>query len=584
MGKVPPAVWCGLIFVFVVITSKSGAFYNHHSSERAEIANAIGSIGFFYGLPQVDQSGSRIFYLRTSEQGLGLYSQDIAPGKSTLLREWLTSEGKSLNGQSLLSISPDNTLIPVILSAEASKNSFEICDAGTGAAISTIKANGGTIAGGTWLAANKLAWLRQAPDTKGKRTTFRIHLAQGNHNGKWSDKEVSPALTNAPQIFTLAEDKVGWKDQDGVYALTIGQDQPVMLFQSPGGQITYVDYCQQKKKFLVTCHDKGQFYLWAFEPAPNGSLVKTQIKKSKMMESAQWINDGDGFAYLDAHVLVVKANTASVVPLEGTGVESMVAPPHGGGIYFIGMTGQEPGLGLWRCDATNLALTSVVCYSDAPSPKASRIEPIHCTLSSPKHAVKYYVYRPKNFDSHRKYPMLIGNTIFGRLAYQRDFDGPSWAEAMANCGAYIVIVERNDWFLNNANEWGEKLLAVYDHLKGDSTVDTSRVYLYGASIETTYMAKFLEHKPKPWRGLILFNPGILPKATFGPGQMHFQKVLISAGKEEYHAERFINYQQEMCASGVMVQICEHPNAAHVLTSIPATRDRILAMEEFIFEE
>jgi hypothetical protein len=61
-------------------------------------------------------------------------------------------------------------------------------------------------------------------------------------------------------------------------------------------------------------------------------------------------------------------------------------------------------------------------------------------------------------------------------------------------------------------------------------------------------------------------------------------MLISAGKEEHGSERFKRYQEEACRRGMKVEIAEHPNAAHVLTSIPSLRDRLHVMERFIFEE
>ena len=40
--------------------------------------------------------------------------------------------------------------------------------------------------------------------------------------------------------------------------------------------------------------------------------------------------------------------------------------------------------------------------------------------------------------------------------------------------------------------WEENVRAVYDYLRRDPSIDTERVYLFGASAETVYMSQCLE--------------------------------------------------------------------------------------------
>jgi hypothetical protein len=281
----------------------------------------------------------------------------------------------------------------------------------------------------------------------------------------------------------------------------------------------------------------------------------------------------------------VKADaTAKSVQVKAA-VDTLAAAPTGDGLFFVGSVGNEPGLGLWRYGVRDQSLTNLVCYSDLPSSRARRVEPVRCAAKDgAEHFLSYYLYRPMNFDWRKKYPLLIGDTVFGQFAYQHDFDGPSWAEAMANCGAYVVIVARKDWLPKDDQEWGRGVMAVYNKLKGDPTVDRSRIFLYAASLETSYMSRLIEQKAELWTGALLLNPTELPEFSTIKAGGHLPKFLISAGKEEGESKRFKKYQEGACAWGILVEVVEHPNASHVLTSIPATRDRIRAMKDFIFGE
>jgi hypothetical protein len=285
-------------------------------------------------------------------------------------------------------------------------------------------------------------------------------------------------------------------------------------------------------------------------------------------------------------MLVVKADATAAGIRLTTAVETMTVSPSGDSIFFVGSVGGEPGLGLWQYRVSSHVLTNLVCYSDMPSSRATRLDPAQCTArhGGPGRPLSYYLYRPAHFNWRKKYPLLVGDTVFGQFAYQHDFDGPSWAEAMANCGAYVVIVERKNWVPKDDQEWGRGVMTLFNELKGDPTVDCSRTFLYAASLETTFMSRLIEQRPELWRGALLLNPGQLPDlSALKPGK-RLPKMLISAGQEEHRSEQFKRYQEEACRMGMQVEVVEHANAAHTLTSIPATRGRIRAMERFVFEE
>jgi hypothetical protein len=581
--SVRPAVWIVLLVVLAIVSRESSRFYRRHGSHRSEIADAIGSIGFFYGAPQPDHSGSRVWYLRTSEKGLGLFACEVASGKLTLLKEWEQVGIRSLRGHRLLPISPDDRFLPLTISINASPGASAILEADSGKELARLEAPGLAVAEGAWMTPERLAWLSWGSSPAGTPAVFQLHLAERQPDGRWTDRSAGPPLTHANYLAGLSDDTVAWTDGSGVYTMPLASNSIATLFQPQGNRIIKMDYCRRTRQFLLTCRKDSTSSLWCLELKTNAPSDSRQLTSDKDIQSAQWINDGKGYAYLNQHMLVVRAEAdANAIQLRQAAIETAVAAPTGDGLFFVGMVGQEPGLGLWRYGAN--ALTNLVCYSASPSPHARRVQPINCVSGAGSNKLDYYLYRPANLNRHKQYPLLIGDTVFGQLAYQRDFDGPSWAEAMANCGAYVVIIGRQQWVLKDDKEWGRSVMTVFDELKGDPTLDTDKVFLYAVSAETSYVSRLLEQQPGLWQGVVLMNPGQLPALGELSAGRRFPKMLISAGKEENESARWKRFQEEACRRGVLVTVAEHPNASHVLTSIPATRDRIRAMKDFVFEE
>ncbi len=585
MKRVRPGVWIVLLVVLGVVGLESGRLYQRLTGHRTELADAIGSVGFFYGPPQPEHSGSRALYLRTSEKGLGFYACEVASGKVTLLQDWQAPGGRSFRGQSLWPLSPNDRFIPLVVSVQATPGALAICDAGSGKEVARLAEPGWIVTQGAWLTPEKLAWLRRRNPEVKRPEPFELHLTERQPDGRWADQIAGVTLTNVSCLTALSGDTIAWMDAKGIYALNLASSVISPLFSAPGKQIAELNYSREHQQFLVTCKEKQGRSVWRLELKADAPNDFSRLTSDKNIRRAQWVNDGAGYAYLSRDTMVVKADAAASRVEVKAAVDTLVAAPTGDGLFFVGSVGHEPGLGLWRYRASDQSLTNLVCYSDRPSSRARRVEPVRCVANDAAgHLLHYYLYRPVNFNWRRKYPLLIGDTVFGQFAYQRDFDGPSWAEAMANCGAYVVIVARKDWFPKDDQEWGRGVMTLYNYMRGEPTIDYGRIFLYGASLETSYLSRLIEQKPELWRGALLLNPGELPDLTAIKAGRRLPRILISAGKEEGETERFKKYQEEACARGILVEVVEHPNSAHVLTSIPASRGRIVAMKDFVFEE
>jgi dipeptidyl aminopeptidase/acylaminoacyl peptidase len=212
----------------------------------------------------------------------------------------------------------------------------------------------------------------------------------------------------------------------------------------------------------------------------------------------------------------------------------------------------------------------------------------HGTLILPsRRKVDYYIYLPAGFNRHsaRKYPLVIGCTFYviANRVYQFRPHGPPWAQAIANCGAFVVIVDRPSWW-GDIDKWGESVMAVYDLLVKNPTVDRRHVFLYGASAETQYLSEVLVKHPALWSGALLLNPGTLPDLSRLPRGQSGPRMLMSLGELEHGDERMKRYQQEALNYGTPVEFVVHKGATHWLQGKTAVCERTQAMIRFLFDE
>jgi hypothetical protein len=241
-------------------------------------------------------------------------------------------------------------------------------------------------------------------------------------------------------------------------------------------------------------------------------------------------------------------------------------------------------MGIWQYDVASEELRSVVSAFDLPSVYAKTIVPVRSTITlSNGRNVDCIIFPPANPNPHKKYPLLIGDTVIesrdnGRL-------GTMWMAdlAQANCGAYVAIVNRKYWFIGVEN-WGNNVLGVYKTMAQNPRIDTSQVFLFSVSAETAYMSEFVTNSPGLWKGIILLNPSGLPDFSNSPRFSRRPKILISAGSEENEEDRFKKYQEESLQSGVMVEYVIHPGEGHYIVGNAGHLERAKAMMHFIFEE
>ncbi|HZQ45785.1 MAG TPA: hypothetical protein VFC07_02135 [Verrucomicrobiae bacterium] len=576
MKPAQPGVWIILIVGLLTIVRGARLIYRSHGGHRGEVATALGSINTIYGTPRSDALGSKVLYLQSSQAGIGLFSADVGSGKKQLLHE------KSVMGyiDCVSPFSPDDALFALVTDSIYDSGYLSICLADSMQELARIQAPQWHVFEIAWLTPEKLVcWGRP-----GNGAPF--HFIQKQPDGAWKTWTSDILATNASCLTSLSSNAFAWLDANGLCVMNTTSNSVTTVFKTDKRKVGDFSFSPETGEFLVTCRENDLYSLWRFKPGKNTPDEIGQLASDKHIYNARWINGNKGYAYLDQKTLVLKADAGSQsLRLPNIAAEKIMVAEDGHRLFFTGTVTNEPWEGLWSYDIAKETLANVVPYSDHLSTQVFRTDPVLCGVhTSSNRWLYYYVYWPANFDRHKKYPMLMGDTPFLTLnaLYQKSAHGPNWAEAIASCGAYVVIVDRNSWFGDLAN-WDKDVMDIYHRLIPDPTIDTSRVFLFSASAETRPMSTLVEEKPELWKGAMFLNPTILPKLSKLDPNRRLPKIFLSAGEEEKESKRFKEFQQEAFGRGINVEVQEISKTGHYLISTSAVRARTIGMTRFVFE-
>jgi hypothetical protein len=380
--------------------------------------------------------------------------------------------------------------------------------------------------------------------------------------------------------------------------LNLASNTPALLldFQTLAGNgdtLQSFSYMGQTGQLLLTVTHRQQDYLLKITPGSPDPPVRLPARE--LTRAGVWLNGTNGgAAYLcpkpGNNSLMVQSDTfGDSVRLFAKGnVEAFTASADGRRLFIVGVNSNEPAPGIWQYDVLSRRLNCVVPWTERASPDARRVDAQHGTFTLPSgRKVGYYLYLPAGFNRHsaRKYPLLIGCTAFGiaNRLFQNRPHGPLWAQAVADCGAYVVIVDRQYWF-KGIEQWGENVMGGYELLVKNPTIDRQRVFLFAASAETKYLSEVMVGHPSLWRGALLLNPTALPELSGLPRGQPGPRMLMSLGELEHGEERMKRYQQEALRYGAPVEFVVHKGATHWLQSKPAVYERTQAMIRFLFDE
>jgi dipeptidyl aminopeptidase/acylaminoacyl peptidase len=289
------------------------------------------------------------------------------------------------------------------------------------------------------------------------------------------------------------------------------------------------------------------------------------------------INSGKGYTYLTSdtaekdirpaspslnNTLFVKKDADSQ-PVQILGEKGIVDYTlNGGELFIIGSLTNEP-CGIWRYNVKSGYLDRI--YSSLPSSKYAKfITPQFYSITNVQgKVVNYHLWPPANMLSHKKYPLMIGQTSYRWLAE---------AQVAANSGCYFAIADRPTFGSDKIDNWSEDVMSVYLDLEKNATVNIHHVYLFGTSIEGSYLSALMQEKSELWKGAFL-------EGATGPllAQDRNLEMAIVVGNHDVRLDSVQKYVTRAAWNGVPIKAVLR-NGSHkaIATSTPKANCRALA--------
>ncbi|HEX5398613.1 MAG TPA: LamG-like jellyroll fold domain-containing protein [Verrucomicrobiae bacterium] len=362
-------------------------------------------------------------------------------------------------------------------------------------------------------------------------------------------------------------------------------DSPLVWLDPNMNLLTGLDYSAEAGSLLLKRTENGSDTLWRVR-VENGSLGKPApvLPDSPLVDvRMQWAG-ANTVAYTSGGsdrrelFLADLSSGQSSSLLRHADIRWFQVTPDQKGILLGAVISNEPAMGIWRYDLGSKQLTPVVSSSGQPSVYAKRPDTTTRTFKSGGgQTINYTLFLPADFDRHKKYPLVLGDTYVPDLIY-----GQRLELGMAASGAVVAFVNRNYW-TDNIEKWEDNVRSLYEHLRQEPYVDTQRVFLISAGDETVYMTRMLEESPGLWKGAIYVGSGQLPDFSQSPTHQNRPRILISfsgAGQED----RLGGFQEDSLQDGVLAEYITHPAENLRLVGTEATQARLEAITHFIFEE
>lgn len=581
--------WCVLVVVAAGVCVRQGWVLASRPARVEEIAAAYGSAGLFYGCPQMDAAGARICYVQQSRSGRAVCVLNLHTGE----REEIQEEEKATLAISLevWPWSPDGNKF--IYAIGDTLFLWAVDDSGIRLGLNP----GGRVTDLVWLGADRFVCVVN------RKRVCHIRLNRGKLElaGNYLPVHKNWNLTS---LNVMATNAVSWLNSNQIWRLEVNRDwagtnaspgkllavtNPAQVWLDPlRNDIGEFAYSPERGEVLFTCAGgPGELELWRWDPGTQAGGRK-MLAKSKTIGQIRWLGK-DAYAYVasksvENRLLVGSTKEPEPEVLALANVNFLGGPP-GGRMVIMGVSSNDISEAIWEYDLEQRQLKRLVAATASPSALTQRpcIGKGACPMPGGGRA-DFYIVRPVGYDRHasRKYPVVLGNTTFaaGNHLYQGRPNGPLWAQALANCGCFVVVVNRHGWS-ENIEEWGKPIMGLYSFLAENPEMDMSQVFLFGASAETQYLSKLANERPELWKGLILMNPGGLPELEEFPLTQPVPKMLISFGELERQQERLKHYQEEATKRGISVEVVMHKDASHWLQGQAAVLERTKAILRFV---
>ena len=295
-ARIKTGNWVFLIAILLPCARCSWSYYHRHAGHRDEIAEAFGSIGFLYGAPQTDHSGSRVIYLKTTEAGMGIFASDTATGKPQALFEDPDIEYPDVH-DGVSPFSPDDTSFAYTFNSRGPAGYLAICEANSGKEIGRKPTPNWNVKEMAWLTPERLVCLGEN-GSAGAEHLYKLHLLQKQPDGKWlpwTDWFRKWQLTNASSLTVLSTNTFAWVDNHGLRSMNTLTNQITTLFNPKGGGISQMSYSRQTGEFLVTRKGRNDYSLWRLKLSTDKPDDFHKLTSDGDIRDAQWLNGGLGY-------------------------------------------------------------------------------------------------------------------------------------------------------------------------------------------------------------------------------------------------------------------------------------------------
>ncbi len=593
LSVVPAGLWIMSLAVLLAVIRPAWCHAPRPSNLNA-IANETGSISYMFyrngntfgyrdafgthaDCPQLNHAGNQVAYCETSDNGGGAYICNLDTGEKKLVFEEMATN--FYNGPSTeLAVhdwSPDDGKF-----FYSQHGSWMILyEAATGKQLASLDIGG--LVAMSWLTTNSILCV-----TKFSTNAVDLRVIQEQGNGKWKETSKLSKVGSAG-LTVLSSNTIAWNQADGIWGMNLDSKVVNLLGQAPAGQsLEGFAFSQENGQFLLKCKQKNQASLWRLDAGSMSNQPPSLLLKSSGIRSAQWVNGGKGYAYLDADnklVIQADANSAPVRLFEHGRVDSFAVSADGRHLVITAIASNEPSFGIWKYEVAENTVKCVVPGAERGLAHIRPAVPQFASISGPSNRhLNLVIYKPVNFDRHKKYPVVIVNTPYvAAEPYMKQY-----ALAVANAGGYFVIVDRWSWFDKNGFEdaWSENETCVINYLSEEPTIDHKRIYLVSNCIESNFLKDYAAKYPGTVAGGVMLIANDLPDpANFASGSSAPKLLISTCDTWEGKGERMQKYQQTAAQSGVEVTYIVHRNTKHDFVSKESQRDRIRAMLQLVFE-
>ncbi len=393
-------------------------------------------------------------------------------------------------------------------------------------------------------------------------------------------------FANAFGLTTLDARTIAWGQSRWIWSMNLdaATPQPILDVQSAlpaNTTLQNFSYSKQTGRFLLSCDTAGTPSLWRLDPNTPSGLVKI----ADGLSDGKWTSGGGWVARQNNYLMVAHDLTSEPVRIvPRASIDGFAVSPNGQRLFIQGTIKDEVSSGVWQYDLASSKLTCLVPYSDKQLAGAKRENYNSASLRLPSgETLTYNVFPPVNGYRyiHHRYPLVIGDTTL--WVVMRGAHGRLWIPALATGDAYVVVVNRADWW-NGIEKWSDNVQAVYNEVVKTLPIDRNRVFLFGASAETTHMKDLATKSPGLWRGVILLNPTGLPDFSNISLLGQRPRILISAGGLEGEDQRFKQYQEKSLQSGVVVEYVIAPDEGHHFVGNAAQLQRTRDIMRLVFDE